>query len=555
MPRVQPTHKQYPHLIADIERGDIKIPQFQREFVWDIDKSAKLIDSILKGFPIGSFILWKTNDQLRSVRGLGRGDFPTRAGENVNYVLDGQQRLTSIYCCLTGAKVQREIGKDSDYSAIYADLDADEGSVVASHFTEAPSNERYIKIVDLLSVNFELIAKYTADRRLKIQSYYSTINSYSFPIIEISDATIDVATEIFTRINLGGKSLTVFEIMVAKTYDEMLDFDLSKKCQALKTRLESINYETISETAFLQVGAAIIAGDITSKSILQINKNTFIDLWPKIADAIERACEYLKSYNRIPVSQLLPYNAFVIPYSYFFYHHPDRPIDVKQSLLEDFFWKCAIGARYSSSLESKTNQDLKKIDQILNGAEPQYEWQVSIKPSSLIANGKFNASKAFVKAILCLYAHSQPKSFADGSLVNISNYWLKQANSKNYHHFFPRKSSACKNKDEQIVNSVFNITIVDDFLNKRSIRARNPSDYISQYTKSNPNISHALESHLIGDIKEFGITDDSVDTFVQKRAELVSEVLSKKMRNVLTELDVINQEEELVELIDDESDE
>ena len=88
MPRVQPTHKQYPHLIADIERGDIKIPQFQREFVWDIEKSAKLIDSILKGFPIGSFILWRTNDQLRSVRGLGRGDFPARSGENVNYVLD-----------------------------------------------------------------------------------------------------------------------------------------------------------------------------------------------------------------------------------------------------------------------------------------------------------------------------------------------------------------------------------------------------------------------------------------------------------------------------------
>lgn len=555
MPRVQPTHKQYPHLIADIERGDIKIPQFQREFVWDIEKSAKLIDSILKGFPIGSFILWKTNDQLRSVRGLGRGDFPTRSGENVNYVLDGQQRLTSIYCCLTGAKIYKEIGKKSDYSAIYANLDADESSVVAAHFTDPPSSEQYIKIVDLLSVNFELIAQYTAGRRAKIQSYYSRISSYSFPIIEISDATINVATEIFTRINLGGKPLTVFEIMVAKTYDEPLDFDLSKKCQKLRSRLESINYETISETTFLQVGAAIINNDITSKAILQINKAKFIELWPKISDAIERACEYLKSYNRIPVSQLLPYNAFVIPYAYFFFHHPDKPIDNKQALLEDFFWKCAIGARYSSSLESKINQDLKKVDSILNGIEPHYEWQVSIKPSSLIANGKFNASKAFVKAILCLYAHHQPKSFADGAIVNISNYWLKQANSKNYHHFFPRKSLACKNKDEQIVNNIFNITIVDDFLNKRSIRARNPSDYITQYTKSNPNITQALDSHLIGDVKYFGIEDDSVETFVQRRAEFVSQVLATKMIHALTELDVLNQEEESIEQIEEETDE
>jgi hypothetical protein len=554
MPRVQPTHKQYPHLIADIERGDIKIPQFQREFVWDIEKSAKLIDSILKGFPIGSFILWKTNDQLRSVRGLGRGDFPTRAGESVNYVLDGQQRLTSIYCCLTGSKIHREIGKPSDYSTIYVDLDADEDSVIAAHFLEAPPKDQYIKIVDLLSVNFELIAKFTPERRAKIQSYYSIINAYSFPLIEISDATIDVATEIFTRINLGGKPLTVFEIMVAKTYDESLEFDLSKKCQTLKERLQSINYETISETTFLQVGAAIIRKDITSKSILQINKEIFVNHWEKIADAIERACEYLKNYNRIPVSRLLPYNAFLVPYSYFFFHHPDRPIDVRQSLLEDFFWKCAIGARYSSSLESKVNQDLKKIDQILKSIEPQYEWQVSIKPSSLIANGKFNSSKAFVKAILCLYAHHEPKSFADGAVVNISNYWLKQANSKNYHHFFPRKSSACKGKDGQIINNVFNITIVDDFLNKRSIKARNPSDYIAQFKKSNRNLAQALKTHLIGDIEEFGIADDLLEVFVQKRAELVSRVLSTKMRDVLTEQDVLNDEDEYNEPDEDESD-
>jgi hypothetical protein len=223
-------------------------------------------------------------------------------------------------------------------------------------------------------------------------------------------------------------------------------------------------------------------------------------------------------------------------------------------LLEDFFWKCAIGARYSSSLESKVNQDLKKIDQILKSIEPQYEWQVSIKPSSLIANGKFNSSKAFVKAILCLYAHHEPKSFADGAVVNISNYWLKQANSKNYHHFFPRKSSACKGKDGQIINNVFNITIVDDFLNKRSIKARNPSDYIAQFKKSNRNLAQALKTHLIGDIEEFGIADDLLEVFVQKRAELVSRVLSTKMRDVLTEQDVLNDEDEYNEPDEDESD-
>ncbi len=88
MPRVILGNRQYTHLIADIEHGNIKVPQFQRDFVWEISKSAKLIDSVVKGYPIGEFILWKTNEQLRSIRNIGRLNFPEKAGENIEYVLD-----------------------------------------------------------------------------------------------------------------------------------------------------------------------------------------------------------------------------------------------------------------------------------------------------------------------------------------------------------------------------------------------------------------------------------------------------------------------------------
>lgn len=63
-------------LVSDIEQGRIKIPQFQREFVWSKESSAKLIDSILKGYPIGTFILWKTQERLRSVRNIGGLEIP-----------------------------------------------------------------------------------------------------------------------------------------------------------------------------------------------------------------------------------------------------------------------------------------------------------------------------------------------------------------------------------------------------------------------------------------------------------------------------------------------
>ena len=63
-------------LISDIEKGMIKIPQFQRDFVWDLTKSADLMDSIVKGYPIGTFIFWKTKERLRSIRNIGGVKLP-----------------------------------------------------------------------------------------------------------------------------------------------------------------------------------------------------------------------------------------------------------------------------------------------------------------------------------------------------------------------------------------------------------------------------------------------------------------------------------------------
>ena len=90
-------------LIADIDKGGIKIPQFQREFVWTKQKSAELLDSVLKGYPIGTFILWKTKEELRAVRNIGGWELPKpRKGEYSLYILDGQQRLTSLSRCCEG---------------------------------------------------------------------------------------------------------------------------------------------------------------------------------------------------------------------------------------------------------------------------------------------------------------------------------------------------------------------------------------------------------------------------------------------------------------------
>ncbi len=527
----EPQTRTFSSLIAEIEKGQIKIPQFQRDFVWTIQKSAGLIDSVLKGYPIGTFIFWKTKDRLRSVRDLGNQKLPEpEKGESVDYVLDGQQRLTSLYACLKGVSIKRaDTNRVDDFSKIYINLKADESEQIVVTELTSEEEKSFISILDLLTGDFTVLASYPPKCHDKLKLYKNRIESYQYSIIQVKDAPIDIATEIFTRINVGGKPLSLFEIMVAKTFDYELDFDLSEKYQKLIEDLKPLDYETISDATVLQTVAMILSGECKRQVILKLDKAEFINTWGEAIDAIERAVEYFKNYYRIPVSQLLPYNALIVPFAYFFFHHKDKPTGKKQKYLQDFFWRCSLSGRYSSSVESKLAQDIKRIDIILEDQLPQYDWSIDSSIDFIMDNGWFSAGRSYIKAILCIYAYFQPKSFNDNSIVNISNYWLKQANSKNYHHFFPRAYLKKKGEEEHYINHILNITIVDDFLNKREIGAKAPSKYMKTFKKVNPEIESSMRSHLINDLDLFGIWDDDYEAFFDSRAELLSAEIEKRI--------------------------
>ena len=529
----EPVSRNFKGLISDIKKGEIKIPQFQRDFVWNINKSSKLMDSIVKGYPIGTFIFWRTKERLRSIRNLGNFTLPElNKSEFLDYVLDGQQRLTTLFATLEGLKLSKNSEREQDYSQIFVNLDAKEDDEIVVIDVEEIDDGSLIKLTDLLYGDLSLLSAFNKKYHSKIQDYKSRIESYNYSIILIRDAPLDVATEIFTRINEGGKPLTVFEIMVAKTFDHDKDFDLARKYDELIDKLAEVNYETMSDATILQTVSVLLKKECTKKRILKLNRNEFIKVWDDAVDAIERAIDYFRGFYRIPASQLLPYNALIVPFAYFFYHHKDKPTGDKQKYLQDFFWRVSLASRYSFSLENKIAQDIKRIDTILQGKLPRYDWTVDTSVEFIETHGEFSASKSFVKAILSLYAYKLPKSFNDNSIVNISNYWLKRANSKNYHHFFPKaylnKTLDWENKNFWI-NHVLNITIVDDYLNKREIGAKPPSKYMKKFVGQNPNINRTMKTHLITDIGKFGIWEDDYEKFLDERAKVVSKELTKRI--------------------------
>jgi hypothetical protein len=530
-------NKKYESLFNEIDTGQIKLPMFQREFVWDKDQSARLIDSILKGYPIGTFIFWRTKDELRSYKNIGHHKLPiTPQGDYVQYVLDGQQRITSLYAIRKGITLSKE-GREIDYKDIFIDLDYDPSTDDQIIVTDQVEGRRYESVHGLLSRPlgdfYRTLPHNVAD---KLERYKTKLTSYDFSSITIKDYPIEIACEVFTRINTGGKSLSLFEILVAKTYDEAQSFDLAEKYDLLvsgsdedKECLSEAKFDTISEAVITQCVAAIILKAVRSRDILKISRAIFIANWEPMKKALFMAVDFVRTELRVPVSQLLPYPAILVPLTYFFHKNGNKKPDLERvSLIEQFFYWAGITYRYSSATESKIAEDLMRMDLIVGGKNPTYPLTELEVSAETISETDFRAGNAFCKTILCLLAYQLPKSFDTNGVVILDNSNLKIATSRNYHHFFPKKYLE-ERVPGSTPNLIANITLIDGYSNKHKIGKKPPKSYIGVFAKGNKKIAQTLRSHLIYDREAFGVDNNDYDLFIEKRSAAIAMALNLKL--------------------------
>jgi hypothetical protein len=540
----QPQHStlKYSALFAGIDEGNFKLPKFQRDFVWTKGQTAKLLDSMIKGYPIGTFILWRTDEELRAIKNIGNSDLPELPkGHIVSYVLDGQQRITSLYAVRKGSLVDIE-GEVNDFRDIYIDLSLpteEQGDSVVT--TETEEGKKYISIFRLLNENFtDLMDEFDREHLRKIEVFKSRLTGYDFPIIILDRHPLDIACEVFTRINTGGTELTLFEIMTAKTYDVSRGFDLGEKYNAILDNpengkdLSGVEFETLPPETVLQCVAACLAKNIRKNDILRLNKIEFINKWDAVIDALFWAVDFLRGILRIQASRLLPYNGIIVPLVYFFYKNGRRNPKAQQTkMLNQFFWRVSLSERYSFALESKIAGDLKIMDSIIKGSTPKYSFGEDLNFSfEDLKKCWFSTSRAFCKTLLCLYAYFEPKSFKDKAMVRLDNEFLKKQNSKNFHHFFPKSFLKKKGYEPWEANSILNITLIPDYLNKREIRGKAPSIYMKKFRKENPEIADTMKSHLIDDLDDFGVWENDYDTFLEARAKKVIKEIEKRLKTL-----------------------
>lgn len=540
MKQPKPIGRQYNDIVNNVNKGIYQIPKFQRDFVWSKEQTAKLIDSLLKGFPIGSFILWKTNERLKALKKIGGTVLnEPNDGEYVYYILDGQQRMTSLYLALEGVKIEKH-----DYKEIFIDLDKDIDS--DDEICTLEKTDHSITFYELINRRITAFSKNFDDKTVeKIEDLREHLKSYEFSTIEIENQPMEKIAEIFTRINTSGKVLTLFEIMNAKVYSEDLfdpkgkivkkGFDLEEKFDLLIDELKYSGYETIGEnkTIILQLLSLILLKSSKREAILSINKDEFIREWEDAIKCLKLAIDKIIDYFKIGVSKLLPYYILIVPIAYFYkINNFIPPTNSQLKELEKYFFRCAISWRFSSSVETNLNSDIKIIEKIKDNITLDFDKEIPLQNKSKeyfieTLKENFSSSNAFDKAVLCIMAYAEPKKFNDNSKVRLDNSYLSVATSKNYHHFFP-KAYLKRTKNDEYANALANMTLVDDYLNKRVIKDKEPKKYISDFQKENLDLEETLKSHFIH-LSDFGIFENDYDLFLEKRASLLADEILKRI--------------------------
>lgn len=336
-------------LIGDIKKGEIKIPQFQRKFVWKAKQALDLLDSIASNYPIGSLLLWKTKDKLAVERNIGDFKLPeTDDLTPTDYVLDGQQRITVIYSCIGAPE------SEPGFAAAY-DLE---------HEKFVPSPEQHDPKVFPLRWAFEMTKM--LDFRTSLRSYpqhqlyaerldavISAFNSYKLPIVTLKELSIEEVCPIFERINSSGTKLSIFDLMVAATWAHR-HFDLNDASKKIATSLRRKGFATIKRDSILRCLTAVQFSGVKKKQILSLRGlegEQKDEIVARTKQSLLRSVDLLSTEFGVYSWDFLPYEAIIVVLCATLAKIPSlTPEQVVR--LRQWFWRAAFAERYRVGGES-----------------------------------------------------------------------------------------------------------------------------------------------------------------------------------------------------------
>lgn len=568
-------------ILAYISKGDVQLPDFQRGWVWDDYRIRALIASISSSYPVGAVMFLEYGGdnvrfKHRPFTGVERQVRPDKL------VLDGQQRLTSIFCSMgctdvvkTRTEKKIEINRfyyidiekslDPQTDRVDAILSIPEDRTIKTDFGRnieldlSTREQEFEKHKFPLNIVYDHIA--CSNWQFDYQAYHGydreiseryaqfnkeilvTIQSYKIPIITLDKSTPKEAVcQVFENVNTGGVALTIFELVTATFAAD--DFELRKDWDK-KEELFSKNsvISEVTATDFLTAMTLLVgyrrwkaggaAVSCKKKDVLNLSLEDYI----KNASVLEKAfldvANFLKE-QRIFASRDLPYSTQLIPLAATFALLGDTVHEsTVKSKLAKWYWCGVFGEMYGGANETRYALDVTGLITWIRegGPEPDTVTRSYFNPARLLTL-QTRLSAAY-KGVMALMLKAGCRDFVSGRPMDFTTF-IDEA--IDIHHIFPR-AYAEKRYNREKWNSIVNKTPLFARTN-RILGGNAPSVYLSKIERDDKvqaqDLNNYVGSHLI-DIEQ--LKNDCFHDFFADRAKALLDLISNAMGKTIANRD------------------
>ena len=544
-------------LLASIYDRERALPDFQRDFVWDPDATQELICSVASTYPAGSLLEIRNTGHLlkpREVEGA-----PAMDGRDPAYlILDGQQRLTSLYQALYGVGEHRyflrlvemvetdEDPTDDFETAIfhlkrekaekrYGDLEAQAKELVlplSAVFGEGGFYRWLDRILDKKNLPREEERTLRDRLREVYDTWIKPIEDYPFPIVTLSEKTeMDAVCTIFETLNRRGVKLTVFELLTARFWwkgENLRD----RWAQAREEHPEFGEEEFQIDPYYILQAIALMAEDrapsCKRRDVLKLAPEEVTARWDLAVKALADGLEILRGECGVVARGFLPYESMLYPLAAAWAsgrQGKGARYGVNRANLIRWFWCSVLEQVYENAPNAAAAKDVGELSRWFSGGEPPE----SIREFSFEGHTlreTTNRQRALFRVVLLLVLRNGARDFHRAERITPK---LLEEERMDVHHIFPRKFLGDR-YPQKYVNSVLNQTLINARTN-RTIGSRAPSQYLGLIEKdfegSPLSFSDVLRSHLVNPEAEAAMRRDDFEGFLNARQATLDAEIQK----------------------------
>ena len=504
-------------ILNQIDLGSYALPEFQRGYVWNRDQVKKLMMSLYRGYPIGGLLIWVTKTDPTITRGEGQ-----LTPGVVNLILDGQQRITSLYGIIRGHAPKFFDGNANSFTGLYFNIKEQYFEFYMA--TKMKDNPDWISVTELLQLGASnYIGQADPERKMFLFNYLDVLNKLNnikdtdlyISNVTGEDKTIDVVVEIFNNVNTGGTKLNKGDLALAKICSMWPDARSEMK-KYLK-QLQSAGYYFSLEW-LLRCVTVYMTGRPYFAELDKYSIDNFKDALYKTEQMVGLCLDHIGSRLGLDHDRVLASKFAIATMIGYIHAQPSAKLDnahwnkLMYWYIHTFLW-----GRYASSTESKMAQDMNVIQEG-EGVEGllrlirQQRGDLKLTPEDFWG---WSTGARFYPLLYLLTRMNHAKDFGSG--LELTHNLLGKNSTLEVHHIFPKDILYKAGKSKSIVNSLANYAFLTKETNLE-ISNRRPEEYMPYYAGKQPG---ALESNWIPINPELWKVEN-YEVFLQKRRELLA---------------------------------